>query len=372
MRQPTSRERKYPMSHTKFVLLVATVLLGCESTQAARPVLTEQVLFKKGDHGYHTFRIPSLLVTQKGSILAFCEARKNNRHDAGDIDLVLRRSEDSGQTWGPMSIVDDQGDHTVGNPCPVVDSHTGKIFVPYSIDNQAVHIKESSDDGRSWSDPVDITKSALMKDWHWVGPGPGHGIQLQNGRLVVPCWAGVEKDIPYGGPQISYIFYSDDGGKSWQVGGTGSHDVSDECEVVELAPNTMYMTARGCHDKAERAYQLSTDGGLSWTDSTFDPRLPAPPCQGSILRISRKGKSDRNRIIAAWPGNPQARTQMTVLMSYDECKSWPVAKVLHEGGAAYSDLALNQQQEILLLFEKDGYANITLARFNVAWLTSDK
>ena len=359
------------MRSTWFFLLIATLLPGFQSTQAAAPFLTQQVLFKKGDHGYHTFRIPALVATPQGSVLAFCEARKNNRHDDGDIDLVLRRSEDGGQTWGPMQIIDDQGDHTAGNPCPVIDQRTGTIFLPYSIDNQRVHIKQSHDDGRSWSDPVDITKGALMENWHWVGPGPGHGIQLQNGRLVVPCWAGVEKEIPYGGPQISYIFYSDDGGESWQLGGTGNHDVSDECEVVELAPNTMYMTARGCHDRPERVYHFSTDGGVSWTDSKFDPRLPAPPCQGSILRVSQEGKRDQDPIVAAWPSNPKGRTQMTVLVSYDACQSWPVAKVIHEGGAAYSDLALNQQQEIRLHYEKDHYANITLARFNMAWLTSD-
>ena len=343
--------------------------LAAVNAFAAKPLFTEQPIFTKGDRGFHTYRIPALLMTKKGSILAMCEARKNSGSDAGDIDLVQRRSNDGGVTWGPIQTIHDAGAKTVGNPCPVVDQRTGTIWLPFSVDNKQILLCHSTDDGATWSKPVDITKSALLPNWHWVGPGPGHGIQLRNGRLVIPAWAGLKKEVPFGGPQISYVFYSDDGGKSWKVGGSGTPDMSDECEVVELAPNTMYMTARSRQGKRMRGYHFSSDGGNTWTRTKFDKRLPEPSCQGSIVRVSRKkGSGGRNRIVAAWPSKPTARTHIKVHLSYDECRTWPVSKVVYTGGGAYSDLGVNGRGEVLLAFEKDAYRTITVVRFNMAWL----
>ena len=160
-------------------------------------------LFESGTQGYHTFRIPSLIPTPTGTVLAFCEGRKNARGDTGDIDMLLRRSDDGGQTFAPFELVWDDGPNTCGNPCPVIDARTGAISLlmthnlghdhePEIIDQtsegtRTVWLTRSEDDGRTWSPPVEITSAAKQPNWTWYATGPGAGIQLATGRLVIPC-----------------------------------------------------------------------------------------------------------------------------------------------------------------------------------------
>ena len=204
-------------------LAFPTVVL-CTAALAAdpEPLFDKQDVFVSGRENTHTFRIPALVKTKSGAILALCEARRAGRSDHGDIDLVLRRSEDDGRSWSGMRVLANNGSHTMGNPAPVLDQRTGTIWLPFSQDNKRVLLISSADDGKTWSKARDITKDVLPANWHWVGPGPGHGIQLTRGpragRLVVPCWAGVERDVPFGATQLSYVIYSDDAGRSWRHG----------------------------------------------------------------------------------------------------------------------------------------------------------
>src|SRR5262249_30310020 len=160
-------------------------------------------LFISGKEGYHTFRIPALLVTPGGTILAFCEGRKKGRGDSGDIDVVLKRSTDGGKTWKALQVIADDGGNTVGNPCPVVERSTGTIWLLLTHnlgkDNERtirdgsskgtrrVWVMKSTDEGATWSKPADITNAVKKKTWTWYATGPGVGIQLTSGRLVIPC-----------------------------------------------------------------------------------------------------------------------------------------------------------------------------------------
>jgi len=330
------------------------------------PVFDEQTLFKSGEGGYYCYRIPALVVTTRGTVLAFCEARKHNCNDHGDIDLVMRRSRDGGRTWGKARVIADDGAHTVGNPCPVLDRKSGTIWLPFCRDNKRVLLKKSTDDGQTWSQPIDITKDAMNPSWHWVGTGPGHGIQLASGRLLIPCWADATPNL--GEAQLSYVFLSDDAGKTWKLGGALDRDASDECEAVELADGSIYLTMRSRQDKKRRAYATSRDGGQTWSTVRYDDRLPEPSCQGSIIRLGALGQPGGHCVLSA-PANPAARTHLTLRLSNDECRSWPVARIVHEGASAYCDLAVTKDQEILLLYEADEYAKLTLARWNLQWLT---
>jgi sialidase-1 len=187
---------------------------------------------------------------------------------------------------------------------------------------------------------------------------------------VIPCWADTTPRL--GEAQLSYVFYSDDLGSTWRLGGALDRDASDECEVVERADGTLYMNMRSRQGKRQRAYAASKDGGTTWSAVRYDPRLPEPSCQGSVVRLTDHRRYDKDRVLLAAPASSAGRSQMTVRLSYDECESWPVAKVVHKGAAAYSDLAVTHDLHALLLYEADDYSKITSARFSLEWLTDNR
>ena len=369
---------------TRITLLALAVTLltgGCQTlAPKTTPELIQTPVFTAGTEGYHTFRIPALIATQQGTLLAFCEGRKNSRSDHGDLDLVLKRSTDGGSTWGPLQLVYEEGgdaDITIGNPCPVVDQNTGIIWLPFCRNNDRVFITKSQDDGLTWACPVEITADVKPKGWGWYATGPGVGIQLRRGphkgRLVIPC----DHREPFGGQEVmaSHVFYSDDAGATWHIGGSVSPH-TDECQVVELADGRLMMnmrnywarTAQQPANGGMRAAAWSTDGGEWWSPLRFEHALPEPVCQASFLRYSR----DPNRLIFSNPGHPGKRIKMTIRMSLDEGETWPIARVLHQGPSAYSCLTALPNGPIACLYEcgkKGSYETITFARFPLAWLT---
>ena len=346
-------------------LLLSVATATCVGA-AEKEVFQQQVLFRSGTEKTHTFRIPALLRTGKGTVLIFCEARRESGRGHSNIDLVMKRSPDGGRTWGKMRVLADDGPHAMGNPCAVVDSKTGTIWLSFSRNNRQVFLTSSADDAKSWSKPVDITSDVLPAKWGWVGPGPGHGIQLQHGRhagrLVIPTWAGVEKNISFGKAQLSYVVYSDEGGKTWQHGQSATIDHSDECEVVELADGRLYMKARSRRGPRGRASWYRDDGGATWSRIRNHAGMPERSCQGSVIRLAK------NAILVAHPVDEQARRLLTVRLSRDETKTWPVSRLVEKGPAAYSDMAVNRQGQALLAYEGDGYGTVKLARFNLEWL----
>jgi len=366
--------QQFTLALSAILLLVPplkpTALAQTANDPRQEPVFEERPLFRAKDAGYHCYRIPALLVTKQGTVLAFAEARKNNCSDHGDVDLVLKRSRDAGRTWSEQQLVADGGAQTTGNPCPVQDRETGIIWLPLCRNNKRVLLMHSTDEGKSWSQPTDITEQAVKPTWRWVGTGPGHGIQLKSGRLLIPCWADTTPKL--GEIQLSFAFFSDDHGKTWQCGEPLDANTSDECEAVELTDGMIYMNARSRQNQRKRAMAVSQDGGKSWLPVTFDDRLPEPSCQGSIIRLTEGVASGKNRILLATPSNPNARSYMKIFLSYDECRSWPISKVVHEGSSAYSDLAVTSSGEGLLLYEAENYTQLRLTRFNLSWLTDGK
>ncbi len=381
----------YRMSAVVALVLLVTPLA------AEVPEPTQTDLFVSGAEGYHTFRIPALLVTPKGTVLAFCEGRKQGRGDSGDIDLVLKRSLDFGKSWQPLQVLADDGPHTMGNPCPVFDRETGTIWLPLtrnlgqdkekqilegtSQGTREVWIMKSTDEGATWSKPVEITQSVKKPNWTWFATGPGCGIQLTGrpagrpagrragqpaGRLVIPC----DHYLAGSKERGSHVIYSDDHGETWKLGGViGPH--TNECQVVELDDGTLLMNLRSYHGKNRRAVATSPDGGLTWSEVTLEATLVEPVCQASFIR---QRLADKSPLLFANPASTK-RERMSVRLSRDSGKTWPEARLLHEGPSAYSALAVLPDGTIACLYEagkRSPYEKLVFARFGLPWLTHGK
>lgn len=346
-------------------------------------------VFVSGEGGYHTFRIPSLLVTSKGTVLAFAEGRKAGAADAGDIDLVMRRSLDGGRTWEPRQMVWDDGGNTCGNPCPVVDRETGtvwllltwnrgddpepRIIAGESRDTRRVFVTRSTNDGSSWSRPVEITSSVKQTNWTWYATGPGAGIQLEQGpnrgRLMVAC-----DHIEAGTKHYrSHVIYSADHGATWKLGGaTPRHEVN-ECEVAELPGGRLLLNMRN-YDRSQRTRQqaISPDGGMTWIEQRHVPELADPICQASLRRYSWADAASGRRSILLF-ANPAStrRERMTLRASLDDGQTWPVSRLVDARPSAYSSLGVLPDGEVGILYEageRGPYESIVFARLPLGWL----
>lgn len=339
-------------------------------------------LFVAGEGDYHTYRIPALVVSQRGTLLAFCEGRRSGRGDSGNIDLLLRRSFDGGRTWQEVQVVWDDGPNTIGNPCPVVDRASGTIWLPLTRnlghDNERAikagtaegtreaWITYSRDDGATWATPVDITRQVKPSDWGWYATGPGCGIQSARGRLLIPCDHSVLGSQEY----RSHVIYSDDGGQSWQLGGAIGPRMN-ECQMIERTDGELLMNMRSYREEHCRAIATSRDGGLTWSSPQPDRALIEPVCQASLIRYTDARQHDRDRLVFANPAS-RRREKLTVRLSYDEGRTWPVAQPLWEGPAAYSALAALEDGTLVCLYERGEqgpYETLTLARFGIDWLS---
>ena len=351
--------------------LFLVLLLPLASTAAP----THVPVFVSGQDGYHTFRIPSVIVTPKGTVLAFAEGRKAGRGDAGNIDLVLKRSADGGKTWGPLETVWDDADNTCGNPCPVIDAKTGtfhlllthnlgkdseaKIVAGTSEKPRTVWITTSADDGRSWTKPREITKAVTKPGWTWYATGPGVGIQLKSGRLLVPC----DSKSDLGKVRESHVIVSDDGGKTWELGGVvGPH--CNECQAVELSDGRVMLNIRTYRANNRRLVAVSSDGGQTFTEPKEDPTLIEPVCQASILRLPGAG------ILFSNPAS-RKREKMTLRLSEDEGQTWAYSRELYNGPSAYSCLTVLPNGDVGCLYErgtKSAYDEIAFAIVPRDWV----
>ncbi|RCS41514.1 exo-alpha-sialidase [Bremerella cremea] len=370
--------------------LCLALVLCCQTALAENKVEDSQALpqtdlFVSGEGGYNSYRIPALAVTKSGTLLAFCEGRKNSLSDAGKIDLLLRRSTDGGKTWSPMQVIWDDGSNTCGNPCVVVDQETGVIWLlstwnlgsdhegqiinGKSKDTRRVYVLSSEDDGKTWSSAQEITATTKKKNWAWYATGPGCGIQLEHGphkgRLVIPC------DHIEAGTKgyYSHVIYSDDHGKTWQLGGRTPKGQVNECEVVELTGGKMMLCMRN-YDRSIKARQtaISEDGGATWTDQKIDPELVEPRCQASIRRLRWPSAEQAGVLLFLNPAHPDKREAMTILASEDDGETWPLAMPIYDGSSAYSCLCIFDSPagnpQIGCFYERDNYRKITFTHFD--------
>ncbi|MEV5509988.1 sialidase family protein [Streptomyces orinoci] len=378
----------------------ATAADGTHQPPSSRPEFEQQVLFKAGSEPgsrYACYRIPAIVTTTKGTLLAFAEGRKDNCGDATDIDLVVKRSTDGGRTWSPPRVVNAGHGDTHGNPAPVVDRHTGRIILASTYnqgreDDQSCpvpcdrtpHIQFSQDDGLSWSRPREVTSQLRPSAWNsWYATGPGHGIQLargkHRGRLVIGVNA-ESHDGRHTSANHAALALSDDGGAHWRLGAVDSYPVArddtyrqkpSELTLAERETGTVYVNGReqGGTDLGNRDQATALDGGERFA-APFRalPDLYAPMVQGSVLPL-RPG-----RWLLSLPADPDRRRTMTIRSSYDQGQSWEAAehgRRITADWSGYSDMSVVAPGTVGLLYEAgkaDARQEIRFARFTESWL----
>ncbi|MBI3881929.1 MAG: exo-alpha-sialidase [Verrucomicrobia bacterium] len=413
------------------------MLLGALAltSMAAEPFVEKLDLFKVGDDpAYNIYHIPGIVVTAKGTVLAWCEARKGGG-DWSDIRILLRRSTDDGKTWSaPKSIADVPGpkpknpfalriknvntnDLTYNNPVLIAD-RDGTVHMVFCLEYMRCFYQRSTDDGASWSKPVEITAafekfrnrqddtadsadgSAAARrrlneyDWKVLATGPDHSIQLRTGRLVVPVWLSTGTGGNAHRPSVTATIFSDDHGKTWHAGEIAVPCTDDwinpnETVAIELADGRVMLNVRSESKAHRRLVTTSKDGATGWSTPKFDDALLEPICMSGIVRYSLAKDGGKNRILFSNPhnlektggkaeeGKNRDRKNVSVKLSYDEGQSWAVNKTVEASWSSYSDIGVTKAGTILCFYgrgAKPGFAGdaLTLARFNLEWLTDGK
>ena len=372
--------------------------------------LTRQELFATGQGGYAHYRIPGIIVTRKGTILAYAEARKSLRGDWGTTDIVLRRSTDRGATWSPfrviaavdgpkaknpVAVVQKLGadeEVTYNNPVAIADRKSGAVHFLFCLEYMRAFYMRSDDDGQTFSKPVEITSvfDAFRPEYPWkvLATGPGHGIQLRNGRLLVPIWISTGTGGHAHRPSVTSTIYSDDSGKTWKRGEIAVPDTPDqvfpsETAAAQLSDGRVMLNVRTESKTHRRTVVTSPDGATHWSKPRFDPQLLEPICFGTILSLGGKRLVFANPDTldktgaAAEPGKNRDRKNLTVQFSDDDGATWKSKRVMEPSWSGYSDLAQGSDGTIYHFYElgaKDGMAfqtaSLQLAAFPLSWLKS--
>nr|WP_294872754.1 sialidase family protein [uncultured Pedobacter sp.] len=358
----------------------------------AAPVNTRVVVFNGGNESiYHSFRIPSIIKTKKGTLVAFAEGRRWSPSDYGDINVVYKRSINNGASWLALGEVVGSGAGTWGNPTAVYDQSEGEngriwLFLEWNDEfktqwsdfkawgDRRIHTSYSDDDGVTWSTPLDRTSSLTPTTYKWDCVGPGIGIKTaydHPGRLIIPAY----------GRNI----YSDDHGATWQYELTGSG--TDESTIVELMNGSLMRNDRpGTTEwnlsKTRRKSVGSIAGGFPAFSTVA--ALPDPKCEGSMLRYNT---DDPNRIIFLNPNGIGQRCNMTVRISYDDGVTWPRSRALYNAAncdytnstvvyGGYSSMVKTADYCIGALVEYNenvqnsasSNKSIEFNKFNLAWI----
>lgn len=361
------------------VLLLFFLSLPYVTTSQA---LGKTPVWKQGGDGIFAYFVYGLTVTQKGTILAFAEARIANGADDGPHHIVMRRSSDHGNSFSESAIlVESRNGESWANPTVVEDQKTKEIFLFCALNDKNSGTRlfyiSSKDDGLHWSPAIGVSHlfEDNTNDWTFHLPGPGHGIQLKNGRLIVPVWH--RRSIAFPAKERKYgvnCLYSDDHGKTWKRGGDTPVGELNESQIVEQKNGDVLLIGRtySAVNGVSQAAVVSKNGGLSWSAPVnYIEDLSGKTCDIGLARYS----FNPDILLVSQPADPDKRKDLTIRMSYDGGKTWPIRRLLEEGGATYSDLAVLRDKTIICLYGHGGTEHmpraVSLARFDLTWVQTN-
>lgn len=358
------------------VVLALMFLFNCGETPKKTVVAEEALVFQdlfntSMNEDVACYRIPAIITAPNGDLIASIDERVPDCGDLRtnrDANIILRRSSDHGKTWSEIeTVVDFPEGQSASDPSMIVDLVTNEIFMFYNymdldkeIDVYYLHVVKSSDNGKTWSEPEDITSQISKPEWHkdFKFITSGRGIQTRSGKLLhtlVNLNSGL------------HLFGSDDHGKTWFFLDTPI-EPADESKVIELADGTLMINAR-VNGAGMRYVHRSTDGGKTWSTDPA-PQLKDPSCNASIIRYTATEDGyDKNRLLFSNANSEKDRVNLTVRVSYDEGKTWTEGKTVYEGPSAYSDMTILDNGDIGVFFEQDDYTKNSFVSFSLDWLT---
>ncbi len=338
----------------------------------AQEDIVPKELFSAGLEDVAEYRIPSLICTPDGTLIAMVDARKDQRGDIpNNVDLAIRRSKDGGETWGPVQIIVDYGKPEgyeihwgAADAAMVYDSETSTLWALYTMgqgvgirQSQAgldghtcqVHTIYSKDEGKSWSEPQDISSDCKAPNMNFFGTAPGRGIQAGDGSLVFCIYSTTEDSQA----MTASLIVSEDHGKSWRrtsAWGDGITSVT-ETQIVELLNGTWMVNSRNHYGRQRRLISTSQDKGKTWSEISFDPELQCPTCMASLISIPHPGKQGDQLLVFANPNSEKERKNGTVRISDDYGMTWKWSKQVEPGAYGYSCLTQLKDGNIGLFFE---------------------